>query len=169
MPSVSLRPLVDFDQAFVSVLLLTAAVPYAAPLRKLSPRKVTMPSSSVYLRQVEVYLVIAFVLLDDLAVNHDRRAGNESLRLCSVNGMRLKVRQSHRRRRRLGVGVGVGCTVTAGLSAVSSSALFAAMPRITTMTSTARATNITMPTTVLAVILFSSISLSTLFYYYSVK
>ena len=56
----------------------------------------------VSLRQIEVYLVIAFVLLDDLAVNHDRRAGNESLRLCSVNGMRLKVRQSHRRRRRLG-------------------------------------------------------------------
>ena len=69
-----------------------------------------------------------------------------------------------------GVGVGVGCTVTAGISAVSSSALFAAMPRITTMTSTAMsATNITMPTTVLAVIFFSSISLSTLFYRYSVK
>ena len=56
----------------------------------------------VSLRQVEVYLVIAFVLLDDLAVNHDRRAGNESLRLGSVNGMRLKVRQAHRCRRRLG-------------------------------------------------------------------
>ncbi len=56
----------------------------------------------IALRQVEHNVVLAFVLLNDLAVDHDRRAAYEFFRLCALNGVRLKVRQPNRRRRRLG-------------------------------------------------------------------
>ena len=55
----------------------------------------------VFLREVEVYHIIALVILDYLAVDHYVCFGNESYRLRSVDGVRLEVRQTDGNRRGL--------------------------------------------------------------------